>query len=228
MSRTRRSAVSLITLIEDTYGCARNSPQPWMSAVDSTVHPRPVRERGAGDRHTVPARRIFTRRGPDLTTACLVAREWQTSVFIVPPAPPTARSASRPRALLLRGAAWLTAGLRTSWSRAGRSFPSATAAATPSAEVLDLRGYLLLPSLVEPHAHLGRASPRLASALRAFAARGLGPGWRLTLDCPRRARRPGPGCPRYLAWDDGDPSARRHRGRGWAASVRLCSACELV
>jgi cytosine/creatinine deaminase len=100
-------------------------------------------------------------------------------VFIVPPPPPGGPlGLSAPRALLLRGAC-LADGRVADILVAGGAIVSvggAPAGHPPSAEVLDLRGYLLLPSLVEPHAHLGKAliAPGIGDAGR-LPAEGFGP-----------------------------------------------------
>lgn len=66
--------MSLITLIEDTYGRARNSPQPWMSAVDEHRPILDLFENAAPVTGTpCPPGGSSPVVGRDLTTACLVA-----------------------------------------------------------------------------------------------------------------------------------------------------------
>jgi cytosine deaminase len=101
-------------------------------------------------------------------------------VFIVPPPFPRLPHGSPvPRALLLHGPR-LADGQVADVLIAGGTIVSVgaePAAHPPSAEILDLRDYLLLPSLVEPHAHLGSAAcsgrpgAEIAARARAAAAR---------------------------------------------------------
>jgi len=106
-------------------------------------------------------------------------------VFIVPPpSPGICLGPSAPHTLLLRGprlpdgqvADILIAGgaiVAVGRERARQPLP---------AQTLDLRGYLVLPSLVEPHAHLGRATTtgpagtRLAAQAQAAVIRHLACG----------------------------------------------------
>ena len=105
-------------------------------------------------------------------------------IVVPPPSPGIPRGSSDPRALLLRGPrladgqvayVLIEGGTIVSVGREPTGHP-------PSAEILDLRGYLLLPSLVEPHAHLGSAaysglpSAGIAARARASAARHLARG----------------------------------------------------
>jgi len=88
-------------------------------------------------------------------------------VFILPASPGVPGGLSAPRTLLLRGAC-LADGRVADILVAGGAIVSVGDSPVPplaSTEVLDLRGYLLLPSLVEPHAHLGKAftAPGIAS-----------------------------------------------------------------
>jgi cytosine/creatinine deaminase len=127
--------------------------------------------------------------------------EWQTSVFILPSSPGVPGGVSGPRTLLLRGAC-LADGRIADILVAGGAIVSVGDGPVPpleSTEVLDLRGYLLLPSLVEPHAHLGQA----------FTAPGIAsPGGSLpeAFDAPMAAR---PGLP-----------AAGIAARAWAAATR--------
>jgi cytosine deaminase len=105
-------------------------------------------------------------------------------IVVPPPSPGIPRGSSAPRALLLRGPrladgqvadVLIVGGTIVSVGREPAGHP-------PSAEILDLRGYLLLPSLVEPHTHLGSAaysglpSAGIAARARASAARHLACG----------------------------------------------------
>jgi imidazolonepropionase-like amidohydrolase len=93
--------------------------------------------------------------------------EWQTSVFILPSSSPDVpHGLSAPRALLLRRACLADGQVADILVEDGAivSVGGDPADHPASAEVLDLRGYLLLPSLVEPHAHLGKAFTALGIA----------------------------------------------------------------
>jgi cytosine/creatinine deaminase len=80
-------------------------------------------------------------------------------VFILPSSPGVPHGLSAPGKLLLRGACLAGGRVADILVADGAivSVGDTAATQTASAEVIDLRGYLLLPSLVEPHAHLGQA-----------------------------------------------------------------------
>jgi cytosine/creatinine deaminase len=89
-------------------------------------------------------------------------------VFIPPSSSPGVPGGlSAPRTLLLWGACLADGQVADILVADGAivSVGDTAAGETASAEVIDLRGYLLLPSLVEPHAHLGQAftAPGIAS-----------------------------------------------------------------
>src|SRR5687767_2264352 len=71
------------------------------------------------------------------------------------------RAAARAAAEMLLRAATLpdgsTADVRVADGAIAEIAPAATLAAAGSTEVLDLRDHVLLPALVEPHAHLDKA-----------------------------------------------------------------------
>lgn len=89
-------------------------------------------------------------------------------MYIIPsPFPGVPHGLSAPRALLLRGACLADGRVADILVADGAivSVGGDPAGHPASAEILDLRGYLLLPSLVEPHAHLGKVvtAPGIAS-----------------------------------------------------------------
>jgi cytosine/creatinine deaminase len=87
--------------------------------------------------------------------------DWRARVLIIPPpSPEVVRSRSVAHPLLLRGPR-LPDGRIEDVAIAGGVIVSVGGdpAGRPPPQVLDLRGYLLLPSLVEPHAHLPLAGP---------------------------------------------------------------------
>jgi len=84
-------------------------------------------------------------------------------VLIVPPASPGipgGRSAAHP--LLLRGARLPDGRIADVTVADGVIVSVGDAPGHPPPQLVDLRGYLLLPSLVEPHAHLGLTGPATA------------------------------------------------------------------
>ena len=148
-------------------------------------------------------------------------------MFILPSSPGVPGGLSAPRTLLLRGACLADGQVADILVADGAivSVGDTAASQTASAEVIDLRGYLLLPSLVEPHAHLDKA----------FTAPGnASPGGFLpeAFDAPMTAR---PGLPaagiaarawaaatRYLA--HGTTAIRVHADIGGAAGLHAVEA----
>lgn len=122
-------------------------------------------------------------------------------MFILPSSPGVPGGLSAPRTLLLRGACLADGRVADILVADGAVVSVGDGPVPPpaSAEVLDLRGYLLLPSLVEPHAHLGQAftAPGIASPDGAL---------REVFGAPVTAR---PGLP-----------AAGMAARAWAAAIR--------
>ena len=134
---------------------------------------------------------------------------------------------SAPRALVLRGACLPDGRVADVLVEGGAivSVGDGPAPSRASAEVVDLCGYLLLPSLVEPHAHLGKAftAPGIASPDGSLPE---------AFDAPVAAR---PGLPaagiaarawgaatRYLA--HGTTAIRMHVGIGGEAGLQAVEA----
>jgi cytosine/creatinine deaminase len=147
-------------------------------------------------------------------------------VFILPSSPGVPGGLSAPRTLLLRGACLADGQVADILVADGAivSVGGTAAGQTASAEVVDLGGYLLLPSLVEPHAHLGKG----------FTAGIASPGGALpqAFDAPMTTR---PGLPaagiaarawvaatRYLA--HGTTAIRVHADIGGVAGLQAVEA----
>jgi cytosine/creatinine deaminase len=93
------------------------------------------------------------------------------------------------------------------------------------AEVLDLRGYLLLPSLVEPHVHLDRAFTATSIANPGGSLRGAIHAWvaaRQEMSAAAIAARAWAAATRYLA--HGTTAIRAHVGVGEGIGLRALQA----
>ncbi len=134
---------------------------------------------------------------------------------------------SAPPTLLLRGACLADGRVADILVADGVivSVGEAAAGQTASAEVVDLRGYLLLPSLVEPHAHLGEAftAPGIASPGGARpGAFGAPVTARAGLPAAGVTARAWAAATRYLA--HGTTAIRVHAGIGGEAGLKAVEA----